>query len=73
MKHFKILISFDSPQLKWYIKSSTKNITYELPLEFPNDSRLTIIGNQEIMQKFQKWLEVELSTQSTFQQKIFCN
>ena len=30
MKHFKILVRFDSPQVKWYMKSSTKNI-YELP------------------------------------------
>ena len=67
MKHFKILMSFDSPQLKWYIKSSTKNIAYELPLECPNDLRLRILGNQEIMEKFQKWVEAELSTQSTFQ------
>ena len=60
-------MSFDSPQLKWYIKSSTKNIAYELPLECPNDLRLRILGNQEIMEKFQKWGEAELSTQSTFQ------
>ena len=31
MKHFKILEWFDSPQVKWYMKSSTKSIVCELP------------------------------------------
>ena len=67
MKHFKILVCFDSPQVKWYMNSSTKNIVYELPLEFPNDLRLASLENQEIMEKFQKWVEAELSIHSTFE------
>ena len=36
MKHFKILVYFDWPQVEWYMKSSKKNIIYELPHELPN-------------------------------------
>ena len=59
MKHFRVLVWFDSPQVKWYMKSSTKNIVYELPHELPNDLRL----------KSQEWVEVEPSTQSPFHKK----
>ena len=31
---------FHSPQVKWYLLSSTRNIVYELPHELPNDLRL---------------------------------
>ena len=44
MKHFKILLRFDSPNVKWYIKSSTKNIVYELP----NDLVLVHFGSNYI-------------------------
>ena len=50
MKHFKILAWFDSPQKESYMKSSAKNIEYELPFELLNNSRLKILGNQEIME-----------------------
>ena len=35
------------------MKSSTKNIEYELPHELPNDLRLRILGNVGIMAKTQ--------------------
>ena len=54
MKHFKILVWFDSPQVKWHRKSSTKSIVYELPHEFPSDSKLKILGNSKIWGKTQK-------------------
>ena len=47
MKHFKILLWFESVQVKWYMKSSTKNIVPELP----NVLRPRILGNSEIMGK----------------------
>ena len=55
MKHFRILVWFDSSQVKWYMKSSTKNlyIVYELPHRFPNYLGLRTIGNQTIMEKLQ--------------------
>ena len=28
-----------NPQVTWYIKSTAKNIVYELPHKFPNDLR----------------------------------
>ena len=71
MKHFEIVTCFDSTQVKWYMKSSTKNVVHELPVKFPNNLRLRILGNQEIVEKFQKWVKAELSTQPPFQEKIF--
>ena len=62
---------FDSPQVKWCMKSSTKNIRYELSHELPNDLRLRILGNFEIMGKTQKWMEAEYSAQSHLQKKNF--
>ena len=70
MKHFEIVTCFDSTQVKWYMKSSTKNVVHELPVKFPNNLRLRILGNQEIVEKFQKWVEAELSTQPPFQEKF---
>ena len=41
MRHFKILAWFDSSQVMWHMKSTTKNIVYELL----NDLRLRKFGN----------------------------
>ena len=71
MKHFKILVWFDSPQVKWYMKSSTKDIAYELPYELPNDLRLRILGSSEIVEKTQKWVVADPTTQSPFRKKNF--
>ena len=71
MKHFKILIWFHAPQVKWYMKPSTKNIVYKLPHELPNSLRLNIIEHFEIMEKRQKWVEAEPSTPFLFQKKYF--
>ena len=70
MKHLKILLWFDSLQAKWYMKSSKKDIVYELPHELPNDLRLRILGNLKIIEKTQKWMEAGPSIQSPFQKKI---
>ena len=45
MKHFKILVWFYSPQVKWCMKFSTKQIVYKLPHEFLNDLTLRILGH----------------------------
>ena len=69
MKHFKILAWFDSPQKESYMKSSAKNIEYELPFELLNNSRLKILGNQEIMENLKNaWREGLV--QSPFPKKL---
>ena len=35
--------------------SSIANLVYELPHELPNDLRLRILGNKEILGKSQTW------------------
>ena len=65
MKLFKILVWFNS----LHMKSSTKNIVYKLTHKLPNNLRLKILGNSEIMGKTQKWVEAEPSSQSPFQEK----
>ena len=67
MKYFKTSLWFDSPQVKWYMKSGRKNIIHELHYELPNNLRFTILGNSEIIRKTKKWIETEPSTQSRFQ------
>ena len=37
--------------------SSISNLVYELPHELPNDLRLRILGNKEILGKSQNWVE----------------
>ena len=36
---------------------SVANLVYELPHELPNDLRLRILGNKEILGKSQIWVE----------------
>ena len=45
MKHFKILVWFDSPQVKWCMKSRIKNIVHEVPndLRFGNYAKKSTI------------------------------
>ena len=63
--------------------SSIEDIIYKLPNELPNDlsplvgplcphkkKKFRILGNQEILKKFQKWVEAEPSTQSPSRNKI---
>ena len=38
--------------------SSIGNLVYELPDELLNDLRLRILGNKEILEKFQIWVEI---------------
>ena len=40
----------DSPLVKQNFISRVANLVYELPLEFLNDLRLRILGNQEIIE-----------------------
>ena len=51
--------------------SSTENLVYELPHELPNDFRLRILGNKEILGKSQISAEAEPSAQYPFQKLNF--
>ena len=46
-------------------------MVYELPHDLPNNLRLTILGNKEILGKSQVWVETFPSAQSPFQKLNF--
>ena len=46
--------------------SSIANLIYELSHEFPNNLRLRILRNKEILRKSQIWVETEPSAQSPY-------
>ena len=54
------------PQVKRYLISSITNLVHELPYEFPNDLRLKILGNYELLEKCQMRGETQPSTQFSF-------
>ena len=47
----------NSPQVTRTLISSITNLVLELPHELPNNLRLTILGNQELLEKFQIWVQ----------------
>ena len=61
----------ESPQVKRYLISGTTNLVHELPHDLPNSLRLRILGNYEILEKFQIWVETQPSVQSSFQKLNF--
>ena len=61
------------PQVKRYLIFSITNLVRELPHKLPNDLRLRISGNQEILEKCQIWVEMQASAQSSFQKLNFDN
>ena len=63
--------SSHSPQSKPNSISSIAKLVYELPPELPNDLRLRILGNQEILEKSQIWVETKPSAQSLFKKFVF--
>ena len=48
---------FLSPQVKQYAIINYEHGTYELPNELPNDLRLSIVGNYEILGKRLNFIE----------------
>ena len=62
-----IQLRSESPKVKRYLISSITNLVHELPHELPNDFRIRILGNQEILEKCQMWVETQTSAQSPFQ------
>ena len=57
---------FDSPQVKANQISSVKKLINKLSYEPPNDFRLKILRNQEILEKSQIWVESQPSVQFPF-------
>ena len=53
--------------------SSIANLVYDLPHELPNDLRLRILGNKDIIGKSKIWVGIEPSAQSSFQKLNFGN
>ena len=47
----------DPLQVKRNVISSIVNLLYELSHDLPNDVRLEILGNKEILGKSQIWVE----------------
>ena len=51
--------------------SSITNLLHVLPDELLNDLRLRILGNKEILEKYQIWVDTQPSVQSSFQKLNF--
>ena len=69
--NFKCLqYKFDSSQVKRNLISRKRNLVYEFSYELPNDLRLSISGNQEMLERSQIKLEAQPSAQSPFQKLI---
>ena len=60
---------FNSPQVKIWAIVTYKHGIYELPHEFPNDIRLRILGNLEILGKF---LNFKTLNQDIKSKRKFC-
>ena len=61
----------DQPQVKRNVIPSIANLVQELPHELPNDLRVRISGNIEILGKPQVWVETQRSAQTPFQKLNF--
>ena len=65
---YKIILSL---QVKQGVIISNENGIYQLPYEFPNDLKLKMSGNQEILGKSQNCLKLQPSAQSFSQNENF--
>ena len=73
-QHFLIIQHrSESRQIKRCLISSITNLVHDLSQQLPNDIRLRILGNQEILEECQIWLEALRSAQSFFQILNFDN
>ena len=46
------------------LENKNKNFIYKFPHEFPNNVRLKILGNKEILEKLQNWMGIQPSAKS---------
>ena len=73
-QHFLIIqLRSESSQIKRYLRSSITNLVHELPHELSNDLRPRILGNQEILEKCQMWVETQPNAQFSLQNIIADN
>ena len=56
----------ESGKVKRYLISGITNLAHELPYEFPNDLRLKILENYELLEKCQMRGQTQPSTQFSF-------
>ena len=73
LRLFDVLRNFLSPQVKQIVIISNKHGIYWLPNELPNDLRVRILGNQEILSRSQIFIELQLSALSSSQNENFVN
>ena len=64
---------FEQPQVNRYLISSITKLLHELLHKLTNDLRLWILGNQEILENCQIWVETQPSVTSFFQKLNFDN
>ena len=63
----------DSAQVKRNLITSIAKLVYELPHELPNNLRLRIFRNQEILKKYKSQIDTQPSVQSPFKNLNFAN
>ena len=57
MELYNILVEIRLTASKTNVVSSIANLVYKLPHELPNELRLRILGNKEMLGKSQIWVE----------------
>ena len=65
--------NFHSPQVNQYLKSIVNILVYNLLHKLWKNLRFSILGNYEILEKYQNMMEIGLSSQSSFQKQNFRN
>ena len=66
-------LSLQSYNPGYNIISSITNLVHESPHELPYDLRPRILGNQEILEKCQMWVQTQPNAQSSFQKLNLVN
>ena len=61
-----IQLTTESPQVKRYLISRIRNLVHELSYELPKYLRFRILGNQEILEKCQIWLQTQPNSHCSF-------
>ena len=65
--------NFHSPQVNQYLISIVNILIYNFLHKLWKNLRFSILGNYEILEKYQNIMEIRLSSQSSFQKQNFRN